>query len=134
MRNQVLALEEELKRERERVDIKLANKKLLRLQKDLQDKDKHITALNKAIEELRVTMLKYTSERVTLEEKNTVFERKESFVLKQAEEEKKTFQTKIKLLETSKEKVVADNTQLKVEVNRRDEEIKALKAEKDTAV
>ena len=79
-------------------------------------------------------MLKYTSERVTLEEKNTVFERKESFVVKQAEEEKKTFQTKIKLLETSKEKVVADNTQLKVEVNRRDEEIKALKAEKDVAV
>lgn len=37
LRNQVEALKEELRREKERVDIKAANKKLLRLQKEKAD-------------------------------------------------------------------------------------------------
>ena len=51
LRNQVEALKEELRREKERVDIKAANKKLLRLQKEKQDQDKVVTNLRKAIDE-----------------------------------------------------------------------------------
>ena len=39
LRNQVEALKDELRREKERVDIKAANKKLLRLQKEKTDQD-----------------------------------------------------------------------------------------------
>lgn len=68
MRNEIAALHDELRREKERVDIKAANKKLLRLQKERTDQDKVIVNLRKAIDDFAQRMLKYESEKVTLVE------------------------------------------------------------------
>lgn len=68
LRNEIAALHDELRREKERVDIKAANKKLLRLQKERTDQDKVIVNLRKAIDDFAQRMLKYESEKVTLVE------------------------------------------------------------------
>ena len=66
-----------MRRERERVDIKAANKKLLRLQKERTEQDKVIANLRKAIDGFGERMLKYESEKVTMEDKSEAQTRKE---------------------------------------------------------
>lgn len=66
LRNQVEALKDELRREKERVDIKAANKKLLRLQKEKTDQDQVVKNLRKAIDDFRDRMVSYESEKVQM--------------------------------------------------------------------
>ena len=77
LRNEIASLKDDLKRERERVDIKAANKKLLRLQKERTEQDKVIANLRKAIDGFGERMLKYESEKVHMEDKSEAQMRKE---------------------------------------------------------
>ena len=72
LRNQVEALKDELRREKERVDIKAANKKLLRLQKEKTDQDQVVKNLRKAIDEFRDRMVSYESEKVQMTETDNI--------------------------------------------------------------
>jgi len=78
LRNQVEALKEELRREKERVDIKAANKKLLRLQKEKTDQDKVVVNLRKAIDEFQKRMISYESEKVQMQESDSIAQKKVS--------------------------------------------------------
>ena len=68
------ALIDELRREKDRVDIKAQNKKLLRLQKAREEQDVVITKLNNAIEEFKKEMLIYTKEKIDMKESNKISE------------------------------------------------------------
>ena len=70
LRNQIAHLESELRREKERVDIKAANKKLLRLQKERTAQDVEVQKLHKAIGLLTEKMVQYTSEKIGLEDQS----------------------------------------------------------------
>jgi len=115
------------------VDIQAANKKILRLQKERTEQDKKIETLKKAIDMFGERMLKYESEKITLEEKNEVAERKEGFINMEAEKEKKNLQNKIKLLENGRAKLAEEVKEFKVQQNTTKEEIEALRAERDEA-
>jgi len=78
LRNQVEALKEELRREKERVDIKAANKKLLRLQKEKTDQDKVVVNLRKAIDEFQKRMISYESEKFQMQESDSIAQKKVS--------------------------------------------------------
>ena len=78
LRNQVEALKDELRREKERVDIKAANKKLLRLQKEKTDQDQVVKNLRKAIDDFRDRMMAYESEKVQMHETDTIAQKKMS--------------------------------------------------------
>jgi len=61
LRNKIAYLEAELKREKERVDIKQANKKLLELQEMCSQKQKQLDKQKKSIEEYKVKMVEFMS-------------------------------------------------------------------------
>ncbi len=78
-------LQDDLRREQERVDLKAANKKLARLQKDRTDQDKVIVTLRKAIDTFNERMLAYESEKVQATEKDQIALRREALVKQEAE-------------------------------------------------
>jgi len=123
LRNEIAALKDELRREKERVDLKAANKKLLRLQKERTDQDKVITNLRKAIDLFEERMLKYESEKVQMVEKNVVADKKESFQQMEAEKERKSGLNKIKMIENQRNKLTEECKELKVAISRKDEEL-----------
>ena len=127
LRRQIAELQEELHRERERVDLKAANKKLLRLQKERTDQDKVIINLRKAIDGFGERMLKYESEKVQAEEKDGIALRKEALTKQEADKDIKAQQTKIKLIENQRDKIKTELADLKVVAIRKDEELQALK-------
>lgn len=70
LRSQIAALEDELMREKTRTDIKAANKKLLRLQKEREQQDTVVKNLEKAIDGFKDKMLKYETEKLGVDEKS----------------------------------------------------------------
>ena len=105
----------------------------MRLQEERTKQDKKIETLKKAIDLFGERMLKYESEKVTLEEKNEVADKKEGFLNMEAERDRKTLQNKIKLVENSRAKLAEELKELKVQQNTGKEEVEALRAEKDEA-
>ena len=82
--NQVLKAEaddlrDKLKREQENGELKAANKKLLRLQKDRDQQDKNIAILNTAIDKLQKEQGKFIQEQVNMKDENKTHELNKKF-------------------------------------------------------
>ena len=82
--NQVLKAEaddlrDKLKREQENGELKAANKKLLRLQKDRDQQDKNIAILNTAIDKLQKEQGKFIQEQVNMKDENKTHELNKRF-------------------------------------------------------
>ena len=127
LRNEIASLKDDLRRERERVDIKAANKKLLRLQKERTEQDKVIANLRKAIDGFGERMMKYESEKAEIQDKSKALELKDKHQQDDKNEEVKRLNRKIRLLENQKKESEDALRELKVTQDRDKGEIQELR-------
>lgn len=131
LRNQIAALQDELRREKERVDIKAANKKLLRLQNERKQQDTVIKNLEKAIDGFKDKMLQYETEKLGVDDKSEAQRRKELLEKQTHQEEISKLNAKVRTVETQKNKATEELTELKVRMSEKDQQLQAMKLQKD---
>lgn len=86
----------------------------MRLQKERTDQDKTIANLRKAIDGFGERMMKYESEKLQLEDKNDIAQKREDLEKMDKEKEKKILGNKIKLLENQNKKKSDELTEIKI--------------------
>ncbi len=127
-------LQDDLRREQERVDLKAANQKILRLQKERAVQDKQMITLRKAIDTFNERMLAYESEKVQATEKDQIALRREALTKQEADSASKMAQKKMEMAVTSRNTAQNELKELKVISTRREEELKEMRTLKDEAI
>ena len=79
LRDKINDLEAKLLREQENNELKAANKKLLRLQKERAEQDKQMDKLNVVIKKLQLEQGKFIQEQVNMKDENKTHELNKKF-------------------------------------------------------
>jgi chromosome segregation ATPase len=101
---EISALKEELRREKARNDVAVITKRLEKVQKERKEQDDTIKALNKAIDNFKEQMTKFSSEKVQLVEENEIVKKKEEFSVVSLRKEIENLKNKVTLVENNRDK------------------------------
>lgn len=129
LRNEVQALEDQLRTERARVDIKSKNKQLMRLQEDnkrLIVKQKAQTA---ALEEVKAQMLKFDAEKHQADKEDEIAIRKKQFELAEDKKQKDAANTRLDMIKTTNNELKQKNGDLVNQTGELEDKIKGFKLE-----